>query len=325
MKQINSDIKNNTFKNVYLIYGPESYLRLLYTKKLCDAVLPESDNMNRVSFDGKNTQESAIIEFAETLPFFAGHRLVRVKDSGFFKGAVKQLPDYIPRMSEHAVIVFCETEVDKRCRLYKAVQKHGYVAEFALQNKAQLMKWGTGLITDAGMRITAPDMEYLLSRTGPDMTHLSLEIDKVISYCQGRDTVTRQDIEAVTGTQIENHIFDMLDAIAAKNRKKAFDLYSDLLALKEPPLKILFMIERQFNQLLMVKELMAEGEPVPAIAQKTSVRDFVIKRSANMLKSYTVEDLYSCVGSCLEMEKAVKTGNIGDRISVEIILAKLSS
>ena len=210
MKRINEAIKNNTYSRVYLLYGPESFLRLSYTKKLCDAILPESDSMNRVSFEGDKTTETAIIDFAETMPFFAERRLIRVKDSGFFKSAVELLPDYMSRIPDYAVIVFSETEVDKRNKLYKAVQKYGYISEFATQKEDQLMRWGAGILGHAGLRITPQDMAYLLSRTGPDMNHLALEIDKVVSYCQGRSSVTRADIEAVTGTQIENHIFEML-------------------------------------------------------------------------------------------------------------------
>ena len=110
MKRINDDIKQNKFARVYLLYGPESYLRLFYTDKLCKAVLPESDTMNRAFFEGDKTKESDIIDFAETIPFFAEHRLIRVKDSGFFKGSCELLPDYIKNIPEHAVIVFSEGE-----------------------------------------------------------------------------------------------------------------------------------------------------------------------------------------------------------------------
>ena len=325
MKRINEAIKNNTYSRVYLLYGPESFLRLSYTKKLCDAILPESDSMNRVSFEGDKTTETAIIDFAETMPFFAERRLIRVKDSGFFKNAVELLPDYMSRIPEYAVIVFSETEVDKRNKLYKAVQKYGYVSEFATQKEDQLMRWGAGILGHAGLRITSSDMSYLLSRTGPDMNHLALEIDKVISYCQGRSSVTRADIEAVTGTQIENHIFEMIDAVTARNQKKALDLYADLLALKEPPLRILYLIARQFNQLLMIKELAVVGNSVPMIAQKTGIRDFIVRRSMNTVRNYTADELRKHITYCTKMEEAVKTGNIAERLSVELLLIRFSA
>ena len=61
---------------------------------------------------------------------------------------MKNIPDY-------AVIVFSETEVDKRSRLFKAIKNAGYISEFAEQKEAALMKWGVGLLGKSGLRISA--------------------------------------------------------------------------------------------------------------------------------------------------------------------------
>ncbi|MDE6055846.1 MAG: DNA polymerase III subunit delta, partial [Lachnospiraceae bacterium] len=53
--------------------------------------------------------------------------------------------------------------------------------------------------------------------------------------------------------QIQNQIFDMVEAVAQKRQKQALNLYYNLLALKEAPMKILALIARQFNMLLQVK------------------------------------------------------------------------
>ena len=298
LKRINDDIKQNTFARVYLLYGPESYLRLFYTDKLCSAVLPESDTMNRALFEGDKTKESDIIDFAETIPFFAEHRLIRVKDSGFFKGSCELLPDYMKNIPEHAVIVFSEGEVDKRNRLFKAVRAAGYVSEFTAQKEDKLLQWGANLLKKGGLSISRNDMNYLLSRTGTDMSHIMLEIDKLINYCSGQK--------------------------ADGNQAKALSLYADLLSLKEPPMRILYLIARQYNQLLTVRELMDEGNSAGAIVQKTGMRDFVVRRNMNRAKSFSVQRLRDNVAKCIEMEESVKTGRIGDRLSVELLLVQFS-
>lgn len=320
MKRIKNDIDNRTFARVYLLHGPESYLRLNYTKRLCDAIVPETDSMNRLSLEGDKVRESEIIDFAETMPFFADYRLVRIKDSGLLKSSAELLPDYIKNIPDHAVLVFSETEVDKRSRLYKAIKNAGYISEFAEQTEATLMRWGAGLLGKAGLRISANNMTYLLSRTGSDMSHLSLEIDKLVNYCNGRTVVEREDIDAVTGTHIENHIFDMIEAVTVGNQRKALDLYADLLALKEPPMRILYLIARQYNELLMTKELLAEGNSPALIAKKAGIRDFVAKKRAGVARRFSRKELDRAVKACVDMEEAVKTGQINERLSVELIL-----
>ena len=67
------------------------------------------------------------------------------------------------------------------------------------------------------------------------------------------------DVEAVTTEQTENKIFDMVDAVAAHQQKRALDLYYDLLALKEAPMRILYLISNQFQRLMIVKSMSNQG------------------------------------------------------------------
>ena len=54
--------------------------------------------------------------------FFAERRLIVFEDTGFFKNAGAELAEYIPDMPETTYFIFIENEVDKRSRLYKAVE-----------------------------------------------------------------------------------------------------------------------------------------------------------------------------------------------------------
>ena len=78
--------------------------------------------------------------------------------------------------------------------------------------------------------------------------------------------ITVEDIDAICTTQISNKIFDMVEAVAAKQQKKALNYYYDLLALKEPPMRILYLLARQFRLLLEVKDLLGRGHDKAQIA-----------------------------------------------------------
>ena len=98
------------------------------------------------------------------------------------------------------------------------------------------------------------------------MSNIEREVDKLLCYTMGREIITEEDIRAVCTVRTTNKIFDMVRAVTERNQKKALDLYYDLLALKEPPMRILFLIARQFRQLLQVKELAGEGMDQAGIA-----------------------------------------------------------
>ena len=95
------------------------------------------------------------------------------------------------------------------------------------------------------------------------MKNLETEMEKLFTYTIDQDEITDEDVDAVCTAQIEGHIFEMVDAVAVGDKKKALDDYYDLLALKEPPMRILYMLTEQFRSLLVVQSLMRRG-----IAQK---------------------------------------------------------
>lgn len=325
MKKINEDIKLNQFKNVYLLFGEEDYLKIQYRDKLVHAVLPEEDTMNYAHFSGKGLSEGEIIDLAETMPFFAEHRVIVLEDTGFFKNAADKLPDYMKELPEYLVMVFVEQEVDKRNRMYKAVQKAGYAAEFAKQTEQTLLTWVAGILKKNQKSITRGDAEYLLSRTGTDMSNIYSEVEKLICYAYDRSVITKQDIDAVCTEQMENRIFEMIRAVTERNQKKALDLYYDLLALKEPPMRILFLIAKQFNQLLQAKELTEHGNNQKEIESKLGVPGFVVRNAVNCARQYTKEELENIVRDCTQTEEDVKTGRLTDALSVELLIVKYSS
>ena len=73
-------------------------------------------------------------------------------------------------------------------------------------------------------------MQLFLSKTGSDMENIDKELEKLICYTLDKTEIAAADVEAICTGQTENKIFEMIDAISAKNQKKALDLYYDLLA-----------------------------------------------------------------------------------------------
>ena len=322
MKSILEDIKTQNFKQAYLLYGEEAYLKHQYKNKLKNALLPEDDTMNFSRFEGKGTEIPKVIDLAETMPFFADRRVILLENTGFFKNKADALADYMGSLPDYLVLIFVEEEVDKRNRMYKAVQKQGRAVEFARQDEKTLMTWVLGMMKKEEKKITRQDMEDFLEKTGTDMGNISQELEKLLSYTMGRDVITRADIEAVCTTQITNRIFEMIRAVTEKKQRKALDLYQDLLALKEPPMRILFLIARQFNQLLLVRELQASGADRGTIASKLKVPPFVAGKLSSQAAAFTKEQLISYVQTCVDAEEAVKTGRMGDRLAVELLISQ---
>lgn len=321
METLNQDIKSGDFKRFYLLFGEEEFLKQSYKKRLRQAVAGD-DTMNYNYFEGKGLDVQELISLANTMPFFSDRRLILVEDSGCFKAASDELMEALPDIPDTTCMVFVESAVDKRNRLYKKVKELGSAVELKRQSASQLAVWAGRILAQNGRKITSSDMNLFLERTGDDMETIRTELEKLISYTMGQEIVAMEDIEAVTTVQVTNKIFDMVAAIVVGKTKIAMDRYEDLLTLKEPPMRILFLIARQFNQILLVKEMMASGNDKSAIASKLKIPPFAAAKLMPQARNFTKEQLAGCVEACVETEEAVKTGRLGDRLAVELLIMR---
>ncbi|NBJ92639.1 DNA polymerase III subunit delta [Parablautia muri] len=324
MQRLVQDIKTGQFGRIYLLYGEEGYLRKQYRDKLKEAMIGD-DNMNYHYYEGKDISIGAVIDQAETLPFFAERRLIVLENSGFFKGGGEELAAYLAHPADTVCFVFVEAQVDKRNRLYKTVSSKGCAVEFAIQDEATLKKWILGMIKKENKNISGAALDFLLEKTGADMENIRRETEKLFCYCLEKEVITEKDIEDICTRRIGNHIFDMVSAIADKKQKQALTLYYELLAQKEPPMRILFLIARQFNLLLQVKELRGKGYQNKAIGEKVGLPGFIAGKYVTQASRFETEKIREAVEACVEAEEAVKTGKMNDSISVEMLIVNYSS
>ena len=325
MKSLNEDIKTGQFKQAYLLYGEEAYLKKQYKDKLTKAMLPEGDTVNYAYYEGKGTNPAELIDLAETMPFFADRRLIVVENSGFFKNATPELADYIKNMPETACFLFVESEVDKRGKMYKSVKDKGRAVEMGRQDEKTLLYWLAGMVKKEGKQIKESTARYLVAKTGTDMENLEKEMEKLFSYTLGQTEITVQDVDEICTTQITNKIFDMVEAVATKQQKRARHYYYDLLALKEPPMRILYLLSRQFKLLMEVKDLSGRGYEKSQIAKTAGLHPFVAGKYIKQCHSFSKEELRSIIEDAANMEEMVKTGRLNDRMSVDLFIVKYSS
>ena len=324
MKTIDNDIKRQEFKKVYLLYGEERYLIRQYRDKLKKALADQDDTMNFTCFEGDDINVKEIIDLAETLPFFADRRVILIEDSKLLKKGGDELGEYLENLPETTYFVFVEEEVDKRSKLFKAVAKCGNAIEFGTQTDETLMKWVGGRISREGKNITQAAYQSFIAKTGTDMQNIEKELEKLICYTMDKAVIEPEDVEAITTEQLSNKVFEMVDAIASHRQKHAMDLYYDLLALKEAPMRILFLITRQFQILLTVKVMSNQGFNNKEIAAKAGCPEWAVRKYQGQAKAFSLEQIKQAITDGVLYEEAVKTGRMNDQMAVELFIVQYS-
>ncbi|HEX2946387.1 MAG TPA: DNA polymerase III subunit delta [Clostridia bacterium] len=347
-KTLWKSIKAKDIGCLYLFYGQEEYLKRNYTEQIDKAILSDDFRLlNKVVLEGK-VSPAAIIDNCETTPVFSERKLVIVKNSGIFKGGKKtedagkksgegkkagagkkaggsdELSELLSDMPGHACLVFLETEIDKRIKYVDLVDKCGLIVEFNFKKPDELTEWVMKRLKELGHEadpsVAAMIVEY--GETGMD--DLYNEIKKLSAYAGDRVRVTAADVAKVCTKSVKSKVFDLTDAIAAGKCAKALALLNDMEALKEPMPKVMYMIARQFRQLLQIKLLVKDGATQGDIAAHFKVPPFIAGKLLGQAKSFTVEKLENAIASGLELDLAIKTGRLGDKAAVELMITGLS-
>ena len=323
MTILNEQINKKEFSRVYLLGGTEPYLIYQYRDKLIAAMIEPADTMNFITYKGENSKPEDIIEFASTMPFFAERRVVLVENSNFFKNGCEKLEEALEQLPDTTVLIFVEKNIDNRKKLSKLVAQLGTIALFDAPDMDMLAVWLNGMFVQENVKISGATIHYLIDRVGTSMNLLKNEAEKLLSYAADKKSISKEDIDLLCVNQVEDKIFDMIDAISERKQEKAMNLYDDLLYLQEAPMKILVLITRNFMQLLKIRFALDTGTPEGQIASVFGIRPYFVKKYITQAKSFTKEQLLSCVRLCQEADANIKSGKMRDKLATEMVIFEL--
>ena len=267
-EELHSAVKSNTVGNVYIFFGEETYLMQQAIRELQEHLVPtgfEEFNYHRLAGKGLTVQE--ITEAAEAMPMMAEHTLVTVTDMDIFKldeaqrGALVALLEDFP---EYCTLVFLYRQIpytrDGRLKkLTAAVAQYVQTVEFTQQGQQKLYRWVRKRFAAAGKDIDDGVTDHLLFTCGSLMEGLVPEIAKIAAYAKGAK-ITRADIDAVADPVLDARIFDMTNAVTAKDYDRAAEVLAELLRQQEEPIAILAALGKELRRLYTARLAIDSGK-----------------------------------------------------------------
>ncbi len=327
MSEILEDIKNKSYKNIYVVYGREKYLSDFYIQKLLGALLDNTTrDMNYDIFEEKSINIERLKESMETLPIFSEKRVVYLKNVGIFDKGNKQIAqkvlDIVNNIPPELCIVIEEEEFVKTSELYKKIKDIktvGFV-NCETQTEATLIKWIQKKLKELGKNIEPKVAAYMLRKVGFDMIKIINEIQKLADFKYNGDNILVNDIDEICIESVESKIFDLLNEIGRKNVAKAMDIYNNLQYLGEPVQRIFYMISRQFIIISDIKMLKEKGHRPEEIAKVTGTPVFAVGEQLRQVENFTHTKLKEILNKCLQIDIDVKRGNVNPQIALELLI-----
>ncbi len=276
------------------------------------------------SYDAAETNPEAVVSACNSPSLFGDGAFVVVGNLDAWNAAQKaKIVAYLEDPAPDSDLVMLGQKLGAREKLLAAVKGAGEVHDFKQPTGKALAKWAVGHATKVGLDLPEEVAEELVLRCSDDKARVMGEIEKLALYAEGAATL--EDVEALVAPDLQSNIFKFVDAVGAGDRKLALGLLEALLGTGEPPLRILYMIRRQFRLLARAKALVDEGVSRPEMASQLKVPPFVARKLEDGVLNTSEEDLERALALVFDLERGLKGGSdLSDELQVELAVLSLS-
>ena len=312
-------LKERGPERLYLLWGPEDYLREQYLTQLKKICLPEGEeDFSYKRLDGPALDVLKLQQAVDALPFMTERTFVELRDVDINKlsdaeGCAKILSD-LPDYCTVAFVQNARFEPDGRLRFVKTLRAEGRELKFTEQSPGMLTDWIARRFAAAGKGIELSAAQRLIFIGGDLMSRLIPEIEKIAAYAKG-DKVTQEDVEAVASHIPEADIFEMTELIAQKKINSALAVLSELLADKNnEPIAILAVLGRQMRQLYAARLALDKNLGTKYVMEVCSLRfEFIASKLISAARGFTLPQLRRAVELCCETDYRMKSSGTDER------------
>lgn len=331
-------IKNITDKNklpnCLLFYGNEEYFIDYSINYIKNKYINRSyEDMNYVEFE-KMSSLNDYFEFSVTFPFMSDKKLCILKEAVFLtsigsldKKEEEKLVKIIDD-NESCITVFVikDGKPDSRKKIVKKLKDKKAIYEFSRLSEGELTKYITGEFKKNNFNISMQDANYMANNSGyleyestVSLYHLNNEINKIMSHNKEKKNVTASDLDLLMVKSVESNIFRLVDYICENNKQKSFEILDEMLLNNTPEQFIIHMIVRQYRMLYQYVVLQKKGYSYNDIINKMKIKNFVASKLAMQSKNLKIETIEFYMKRFLEIDKKIKTGEIDNRVGLELI------
>jgi len=308
----------NTSMPVYLLLGDDEERKSRGVEKLREGRTVEA-------YDASEVSPETVVLACNSFSLFGEGPFVVLKNLDAWHAAQKAvIVDYLEDPSPGSDLILLGKKLGARERLLSAVKKSGEVHTFEQPTGKALVRWVVGHAKKLGLDLPEDVAEDLTNRCSGDKMRLLQETEKLSLYV-GDGTATHDDVAALCPPDVQSNIFAFVDTLAAGERDRALRLLEDLISTGEPPLRLTFMIRRQFQLVARAGALIERGIPRKEIASQLKVPPFVVRKLEEQGNKLDEDALERALAQIQDLESGLKGGShLSDELQVEMTVLSLS-
>jgi DNA polymerase-3 subunit delta len=305
---------------IIFLYGQDSYRLKQNLEKIVDEYRRKYSGLNFDFLDLHEAGHFSKLEGAiKTNSFFNEKRLIVAKNAFAVSEEVAALIKTWNLVDDKdRILLFYENtdkpELTKKGKKLFALltDKLNVVKIFQPLEGKYLENWLAKEIKQSGAEIDPPALKKLVAYAGKDSWRLGQEVNKLANYKYVAELkrISVEDVKLLVQPDEDLGIFEVIDAIASKNKAKASAMLHSYLGLDYDPHYVLSMIIFQFRNLLRVKSLVKNAIPYSDMLQKTSFKPFVLNKTYEQCRRFDLDELKQLFAYLARLDLESKSGQI---------------
>lgn len=330
VKKIVADIRNKHFKPIYFLMGEEPY----YIDKIAEfieenALTEEEKGFNQMVLYGKESTVEDIVSNAKRYPMMSERQVIIVKEAHHLSRTIEKLVQYANNPQPTTLLVLCYKykTIDKRKKLYKAIQSQGGVVfESKKLYENQISDWIRNTLVSAGYSISHKAAVLLVEFLGTDLSKINNELEKLKLVLPLKSEITPEAVEAHIGISKDYNHFELKKAIGERNITKAARIidYFSQNSKDHPFVVIVAQLNTFFTQVLQYHGL--KDHSAKNVAAVLRIHPYFVSEYQVAARNYSMKKASSAVSYLREMDlkgKGVGAANMTQTDLLKELLAKI--
>lgn len=321
-------IKPETFLPVYFFFGDDSYSIDSAVKLLDDNISPLlSSELDKEVITGKEKNIVELIDMASSYPFGDGKKLLIVKDFDEVKGDKKKLVHYVQSPNPSTILIMTKhgNISNLEAEPYLSLSRSNYIFEAREPKGEELINWVVKYAARRGKKITSENASLLVTIAGENRSLIEMQLQKILSFMGGENTaeITGEVVNSISSNLKELTIFDLQNAIAQRNRVKAYEAAANLLEQGKEALFIISMLTRFFTIVAQVPELEKSLPSERDVAQKLGIYYKYFDSYKNASRYFRDTRLFRVAGALFNADLSIKTSASDPSTVITVLLAEI--
>lgn len=307
---------------IYFLFGPDTYRSRQKLKEIIEEYKKSHKsglNLIKINFNEKDLPagKAGFNDFKqaiETVSMFDEKKLIVIEEifrqSEYFQ---EELLDYLKKRKidsdKDSIIIFWTEEIKSDSELFKFLKKKARVQGFELLQPYKLREWIKKYVREQDGNIENQAVETLIDYVGDDLWRMSNELDKLISFNRN---IKEENIKKLVKPEIDVNIFNIIDSLGQKNRKRALKLVHDYFKKGGDESYLFNRFVYQFRNLIKVSS-----------GGKLDIHPFAAQKTRQQARNFSFEELKKIYRKLLQIDLDIKTGKVDTRTALELFVTEL--